>query len=114
MTTFADLLAQKADLESKSRELEKLLDAARKEDRKAVITQIKTLMAEHGLTVADLESTFVGNGRKAKAKKPGASVPPKYRHPKTGQEWSGRGLTPKWLKAEIDSGKTLDSFLIKS
>lgn len=113
MTTFTDLLAQKAELEAKSRELEKLLDAARKEDRKAVITQIKTLMEEHGLTVADLGSTSVGNGRKATAKKAGSSVPPKYRHPQSGQEWSGRGLTPKWLKAEIDAGKALDTFLIR-
>lgn len=114
MTTFTDLLAQKAELEAKSRELEKLLDAARKEDRKAVITQIKTLMAEHGLTVADLGSTAVSSGRKAPGAKAGSSVPPKYRHPQSGQEWSGRGLTPKWLKAEIEAGKTLESFLIKA
>lgn len=114
MTTFADLLAQKAELAAKTQELEKLIDAAHKEERKSVIAKIKALMAENGLSVQDLGGTSVGGGRKAASDKPRTPVAPKYRHPKTGQEWSGRGLTPKWLKAEIDSGKTLDSFLIKA
>ena len=33
--------------------------------------------------------------------------------PKTGEEWSGRGGTAKWLTAEIKSGKKKESFLIK-
>lgn len=115
MTTFADLLAQKAELAAKAQELEKLIDAAHKEERKTVIAKIKALMAENGLTAQDLGGgTSVGGGRKASEKKAGTSVPPKYRHPQSGQEWSGRGLTPKWLKAEVESGKTLDSFLIKT
>jgi DNA-binding protein H-NS len=35
----------------------------------------------------------------------------KYRDDK-GHSWSGRGLTPKWLEAEIEAGKKKEDFLI--
>ena len=50
-----------------------------------------------------------GRGSKLTGKK----VAAKYRHPKTGEEWSGRGGLVKWLAAEIKAGKKKDSFLIK-
>jgi hypothetical protein len=42
----------------------------------------------------------------------GRSVPPKYRHPKTGMTWAGRGEKPKWLLAEVAKGKSIMEFLI--
>ena len=36
-----------------------------------------------------------------------------YRHPKTGETWSGRGLRPKWLQTEIDAGRSLIDFEVK-
>ncbi len=41
------------------------------------------------------------------------AVAPKYRHPQTGETWSGRGKAPRWLAAEEAAGATRDSFLIK-
>jgi DNA-binding protein H-NS len=38
--------------------------------------------------------------------------PAKYRGPK-GEEWSGRGPAPRWLKALLTKGKPKDEFLIK-
>ncbi|MDP1329472.1 H-NS family nucleoid-associated regulatory protein, partial [Klebsiella pneumoniae] len=35
-------------------------------------------------------------------------VPPKYRDPKTGATWSGRGRAPAWI------GKNRDRFLIEA
>jgi DNA-binding protein H-NS len=37
-----------------------------------------------------------------------AAVAPKYRDPKTGAEWSGRGREPAWIK-----GKKRERFLTK-
>ncbi|MDP4300377.1 ParB/RepB/Spo0J family partition protein [Leptothrix discophora] len=34
--------------------------------------------------------------------------PVKYRHPTTGETWSGRGLKPRWLVQALDEGMTLD------
>ena len=42
----------------------------------------------------------------------GTKVAPKYRHPKTGETWSGRGGTAGWLAREIKAGKKKEDFLI--
>jgi ParB/RepB/Spo0J family partition protein len=39
------------------------------------------------------------------------SRPVAYRHPDTGEAWSGKGLMPKWLRAEIDAGGSLNDFV---
>ena len=55
-----------------------------------------------------------GKGRVAKTRGPrkGTKVAPKYRGP-NGELWSGRGLKPLWLTAELKKGKKLESFSIK-
>jgi hypothetical protein len=42
----------------------------------------------------------------------GTKVAPKYRHPDTGETWSGRGGTAGWLAAELKAGKKKEDFLI--
>ncbi|HDR9377078.1 TPA: H-NS histone family protein, partial [Burkholderia multivorans] len=42
----------------------------------------------------------------APSAKPKRTLPPKYRNPKTGETWSGRGRAPAWL------GKNRTRFLI--
>jgi DNA-binding protein H-NS len=49
------------------------------------------------------------DGRKGKRGK----APVKYRGPKPGERWSGRGLTPRWLTAHIKQGKKKERFLVK-
>lgn len=39
-------------------------------------------------------------------------VAAKYRHPTTGETWSGRGGTVRWLAEEIKAGKKKEDFLI--
>ncbi len=51
----------------------------------------------------------VGNPRKAAR----AAVAPMYRHPKTGETWSGRGRMANWLAAEIKDGKKKEAFLVE-
>ena len=107
MAKLADLLAQKAALE-------KQIAAAQTQERGAAIAQIKQLMAQYGLSAADL------GGRSAPAKKTtgkkgprkGTKVPAKYRDPATGQAWSGRGLHPKWLQAALAQGRKLSDFAV--
>src|ERR1700710_844862 len=52
-----------------------------------------------------------GSGGKARSVK-GSKVAPKYRDPKTGETWSGRGGVAGWLAREIKSGKKREDFLI--
>lgn len=111
MSNYQELLAQKAALEKQAADLEKQLSEARRAERASVIAQIKSLLTEHGLTVADLGlkpgrpagSTNASAGRK---------VAPKYRNNATGETWTGRGLQPKWVQAAIASGKKLEDFAI--
>ena len=48
-----------------------------------------------------------------KAKGERKSVVAKYRGP-NGEVWSGRGLTPTWMKGLLETGATRESFLIQA
>ena len=76
------------------------------EERQKAIDQIKTLMSEYGLSVADLSS------RAPKKSGGGGKVAAKFRNKATGEAWSGRGLQPRWLKAALASGKKLADFAV--
>ena len=41
----------------------------------------------------------------------GVKVPPKYRGP-DGETWAGRRATPRWLKALVKEGHSVEEFLI--
>lgn len=112
MNSVQDLVRQRDELARQQQELNQQIEAARRSERAGVIAQIKALMAEHGVTLAELSSGKPARGS-AKASGPtGSKVAPKYRHPDSGETWSGRGLKPKWLQAEIAGGKALDDFKI--
>lgn len=98
MSNLSELLAQKAALE------QQIVEAQRAHKAEA-IAQIKALMSEHGLTLADIGSRSMTTSRKSTSK-----VAAKYRHPSTGDSWSGRGLQPNWLKAALANGASLDDF----
>ena len=53
-----------------------------------------------------------GAGTRKAGSVKGMKVAPKYRHPKTGETWSGRGGTAGWLAREIKAGKKREDFLI--
>jgi len=99
MSALKDLLAQHATLAKQIAELQQRehADAASK---------AQALIAEYGLTKNDI---FGGarNGKKTKAA--GKIVSAKYADPATGKQWSGRGITPKWITS---SGKDKTYFLI--
>jgi DNA-binding protein H-NS len=48
------------------------------------------------------------------ARRPYPPVQPKYQNPRQPSEtWAGRGLQPRWLTAQLRSGKKLDDFRIR-
>lgn len=101
MATVSELLAQKAAIE-------KQLAEAQQHERSGAIAQVKALMAEHGLSLADLS----GRSSPVKRSNAGAKVAVKYRDRDTGNTWSGRGLQPKWLKAALAEGRSLGDFAV--
>jgi DNA-binding protein H-NS len=101
MPNLTELLAQKAALE-------KQINDAQREERAAAITQVKALMAQYGLSLADLGT----RGGAAARRTGGTKVAAKFRNPATGDTWSGRGLQPNWLKAALAEGRKLSDFAV--
>jgi DNA-binding protein H-NS len=98
---LSDLLAKKAALE-------KQIADVQREQRSEAIAKVKAMMAEYGLTLADIGSKAPAPGPKKTVSK----VAAKYHNPATGDSWSGRGLKPKWLTAALASGRSLSEFAI--
>src|SRR6185295_9039638 len=71
----------------------------------------KLLQSKRTELQAQLAQIGGDSGRKAGSVK-GTKVAPKYRHPKTGETWSGRGGTAGWLAREIKAGKKREDFLL--
>ncbi len=103
MPTLQELLAQKAALE-------KQIADTQRQERADAIAKVKSLMAEYGLTAADIAGK-AGNAA-PRAASAGKKVAPKYRNPTTGETWTGRGLQPNWLKSALASGKHLSDFAL--
>ncbi len=98
---LTDLLAQKAALEQQIAEVQR-------EQRSDAVAKVKTMMAEYGLTLADIGSS----GKGATPKKLTNKVAAKFHNAATGDTWSGRGLKPKWLTAALASGRALSEFAV--
>lgn len=61
-----------------------------------------------------LQPTAASSGISRRERRPYPRVFPKYRNPANPSEtWAGRGKQPRWLTAELRSGKKLDDFRIK-
>lgn len=112
MATYSELVAQRDALAQQQAALEKQIADQLKEQRSAAIAQVKSLMAEYGLTVADVSGGKPARLAKAADGSEKAKVAAKYRDPATGTTWSGRGLKPRWLAQAIAEGKSLTDFAI--
>lgn len=82
-----------------------------KAEKTALVLKIRELMAEWkiepweltGLGRREIHSSIGAWGHKAK------SLKAKYRHPVTGQEWTGHGAQPEWLKTALTTeGMTVE------
>ncbi len=104
MSSLQDLLAQRAEIEKKIADVQR-------EERANAIAKVKALMAEFGLTAADIAGR-APVARTAGSSKSTGKVAPKYRNAATGETWTGRGLQPKWLEAALAGGAKLDDFAI--
>lgn len=88
---FEALLAARARADQ---ELKTFVSEARVE----MLKRVKQICSEFDYTVGEVF------GEQAKT-----TVPAKYRDPETGDEWSGRGKKPLWLKDKGDP----DDYLIR-
>lgn len=96
--SVADLrsLQENVKQELKSREQQAIADAREK---------IMAIAKSVGVSVSEL----IGGSVRAKS----GPVAVQYRDPgDSSQQWTGRGRQPKWIKAWIESGKTLGALRV--
>lgn len=82
----------------------------------------KKMIAERAQLERQLRQLNVGVGsndyrasRIGRTRRPYPQVFPKYRNPKQPSEtWAGRGKQPRWLTAQLESGKKLEEFRIQA
>lgn len=107
--------------ESIRKQIEKLeaqaakLEAVADEKKKKAVGQVVTLMKKLDVTPDDIIEYRPRRGRAAKkvAARPRKPVAPKFRNTKTGETWSGRGRTPRWLAALEAQGKSREDYRIQ-
>lgn len=85
--TYKSLLAQREALSAQ-------IEAARKEELSSAIKKARDLVAEFGLTSADVFPAGRVNANR------GTKVAPKYKDPVSGATWTGRGKAPKWIEGQ--------------
>jgi DNA-binding protein H-NS len=103
----ATAMASYKQLTAQLEKLHKEVAAAREKEIAQAIADIKQKVAEYDLTAEELGFTTERKPARKTAKAVSASVA-KYRNPKTGETWSGRGRSPAWL-----AGKNRERFLIE-
>ena len=82
----------------------------RKEIRRVLSTKLDAEKRELERRLALLDGRIE---RKKAIRRPYPKVHPKYRHPQSPFEtWSGRGKQPRWIVAQVRSGKKVDELLI--
>ena len=104
MKTYQAVRAEIAKLEKQAEEL-------RRQELRTIIAQVRQVVADYGLTAADIG--LAGGrprsvARKAPARASRSAGVAKYRDPKSGQTWTGHGRPPAW----IVGAKDRDAFLI--
>jgi DNA-binding protein H-NS len=88
MASLPELLAQKAALDEQIARL-------KREERSKAVEEVRALVEAYEISADEI---FATNARKPRSAK--ASVAAKYRNPATGETWSGRGRSPKWLEGK--------------
>ncbi|KVV20842.1 hypothetical protein WK78_26395 [Burkholderia cepacia] len=94
MANYKQLLEQRAKLDEQ-------IEALREQEQAMVIEEIRQKMSDYEITVDMLVAK--------RTRKSTAPATAKYRDPKSGKEWSGRGKMPNWLKEASNP----EAFLIK-
>lgn len=93
--TYEEIQAEIAQLQQQAADI-------RAKELNTVIQEIKAKMAAYGITADDLKES-------KGARKPAAV---QFRNPATGDAWTGRGRTPRWLAEAESKGQNRETFRV--
>lgn len=102
MTNYNEM--SEKDLEDVLRQAEQALKDKIDSKSKGIIKQIHELADSINMTV-------ILSKDKVSVRK-GSTVAIKYRDPASDKTWTGRGVTPLWMKAYLDAGRDKTEFLV--
>ncbi|WP_080406762.1 H-NS family nucleoid-associated regulatory protein [Burkholderia ubonensis] len=97
-------MATYAELKEKLETLNKEAEAVRKLEVESILSDIRKAVVTYEIRPEQIFPTWKKLRTPDKRWGP---RPPKYRNPMTGETWSGRGRSPKWMV-----GRERDDFLI--
>jgi DNA-binding protein H-NS len=89
---------------------QKAIGAKKDEAKAGAISRLRAIAESEGFTLDELMGRGSG-GRRQRSDK-GVKLKPKYKGP-NGEIYTGRGPTPKWLKALERKGEKREKYLVK-
>lgn len=101
MTSLIEIQAKIAALQAQAFEI-------KSREMTDKIAQIREIMKAYAITVDQIQ----GKSTKTTSSKSSNPAQPKFTGP-NGESWTGRGLTPKWLKTLIEAGQSKEAYRIK-
>jgi DNA-binding protein H-NS len=101
--SLSELLDVKKDIESE-------IQSRQAQEIEALRAKVAETAHTFGMSVEEIMG-LSHNGRRV-TKHARGKQPAKYRGP-GGEEWSGRGPHPRWMRPLLEKGKTKEDFLIK-
>jgi DNA-binding protein H-NS len=106
----------KSKIEKEIARLQRQAQTLQLKQRTPVISSIIRSMREYDISPEEITTAFnkksIKSAVPATGKPPKKPVPPKFRHPETGETWTGRGKTPRWISAAEAQGRNRDEFRI--
>ena len=97
-SSYAEIQKQIAALEAQA-------SRVREQEKAGVLARIREAVVTYGITAAELFGSARAGTPPVGVKSKGA----KYSDG-NGNSWSGRGPRPKWLRAALESGRSIDEF----
>jgi DNA-binding protein H-NS len=103
-----------AELQKLLAETNAALTNKKDEEIKVLVNGWKLKAEQAGFTVEEVIAEFTNYlpQRKARTTTSNAAPVVKYRDPATGDTWSGKGRTARWLQAHIDAGRKKEDFFV--
>ncbi|MFZ0255472.1 MAG: H-NS histone family protein [Gammaproteobacteria bacterium] len=99
------------ELRAIRRELDGIVVEREEDEREKAFEEIQQIAIRVGLTPEELVALKQPKRGRPKGG-PKTKAKPKYRHPDTGAEWSGRGMPPAWLREAEEQGQNREEFAI--
>jgi DNA-binding protein H-NS len=103
--SFEKLLETKKDIDAE-------IDSRKAMEIEGLRQKVKESARALGVSIEELIGFSGTRRKKRETKHPRGPQPAKYRGP-NGEEWSGRGPSPRWRKPLLAKGKTKGDFLIR-